>query len=208
MAVPSYPLDLPSTPAIQKSNFGIRRAVGMSQSIFTGEQQVYAHSMALWEGTFSLPPMNRTDASLWQSFFLKLRGVKGTFLIGDPDAKTIQGAASGTIRVNGTHAIGVVDIAIDGLAASTSNVFKIGDYVQFGSSGTAKLHMVVANATSDSGGQATITVEPALKVALANDEAITFANTVGVFRLESNALSWSANQFSTYGIAFSCVEAL
>ena len=40
MSAPTYPLTFPTTIGVQKSTWGLQRAVGFSQSPFTGAQQV------------------------------------------------------------------------------------------------------------------------------------------------------------------------
>ena len=60
----------------------------------------------------------------------------------------------------------------------------------------------------DNTGNGSVTIEPKLKAAVSNSEALIFNDARGVFRMDSNDLTWSANQISTYGISFSCSEAL
>ena len=124
MARATYPLDIPSTPNFVKSEFGISRSVAVSQSPFTFSSQVHEYTGAKWYAVCTLPPMNRAQASEWIAFFLQLNGASGTFLLGDPDAKAVQGTISNTIAVNGAHSVGAYDIAIDGADASESEVFK------------------------------------------------------------------------------------
>ena len=45
--------------------------------------------------------MLKLNAAPIIAFLLQLRGRRGTFALGDQDRKTIQGVATGTIRVNG-----------------------------------------------------------------------------------------------------------
>ena len=68
--------------------------------------------------------------------------------------------------------------------------------------------MIVEDIASDGSGNATLKVEPTLKVALSNDATISYTNPKGVFRMTSNELGWSADRISTYGISFSCIQAL
>ena len=72
MPAPTYPLAFPTTVGVQKSNWGLRRAVGLSESPFTGAQQVYEHTMALWTAVITLPPMSRAQAVDYQTFFMQL----------------------------------------------------------------------------------------------------------------------------------------
>ena len=98
---PSYPLTLPTATGIVTQNFSLTRAVAVTTSPFTFQTQVHQHQGEFWQTVVSLPPMLRANANLWLSFLLQLRGRRGTFKIGDQDAKTITGVATGTIRVNG-----------------------------------------------------------------------------------------------------------
>ena len=208
MPAPTYPLTMPNNTGFVSSEFQLRRAVSVSESIFTGAQKTFEHSSALWSATLTLPPMNRTKAALWQAFFMKLHGRKGTFLLGDPDAKEPQGAVSGSVTVNGDHSIGDYQISLSTAQASQSGQFKAGDYVQFGSGATSKLHLIVEDADSDVSGNTTITIEPALKAALSNADVVTYSEPKGVFRMTTNELGWSANKMNIYGLSISCVEVI
>ena len=208
MAEPSYPLTLPTSPSnFVTSEWRIIRTVAYSESPFTYGQQVAKYQGSVWQTTVTLPPMNRADAGAWQSFFMQLNGRFGTFLLGDPDAKTIQGGATTVISVNGDHSVGAYDVVVDGADTSTV-IFKKGDYVQFGSGASSKLHMIVADITSDGSGNATLQIEPSLKTALTDDDVVTYSNTKAVMRMDSNELGWNANNVSLYGISFSCTESL
>ncbi|QDP61055.1 MAG: hypothetical protein Tp1123DCM1511741_44 [Prokaryotic dsDNA virus sp.] len=208
MSAPSYPLTMPTSPTnFRQSEWKIISAVSMTQSPYSYSQQVADYGGSLWQTTVSLPPMNRATASEWQTFFMQLHGRYGTFLLSPPDERTIRGAEDSSPTVNGAHSVGAYDIVIQGAKVS-STVFKKGDYVQFGTGATSKLHMVVADITSNGAGGATLQIEPKLKTALADDATITFSSPKAVMRMDSNELGWTANQLSTYGISFSCTEAL
>lgn len=209
MSEPTYPLSMPTSPSnFVTSEWRIVRSVSVTQSPFTFAQQVAEFQGAIWTTTVTLPPMSRADAGSWQAFFMQLHGRKGTFLLGDPDGKSILGTASGTISVDGDHAVGAFDISVDGVNALQTTAFKAGDYVQFGSGSSAKLHMIVSDISSNSSGQATLQIEPPLKTAISNNDVITYSNTVAVMRMDSNDLEWSADHVSRYGISFSASEVL
>ncbi len=208
MTQPSYPLNLPNSPSnFTTSEWTIRRTVAVSTSPVTYGSQASDFGGSQWATTVKLPPMLREDAVAWQVFFMQLHGRLGTFKLGDPDAKTIRGGLTSTINVNGAHDVGAYSIAIEGANASTL-IFKVGDYIQFGSGATQKLHMVTANCTSNGSGQATVEIEPPLKSALANDSAIIYTNAQAIMRMDANDLTWNADKVSLYGISFSCSEAL
>ena len=208
MAAPTYPLTLPTAPAFTRSRWTLKRATAMSESPFTGQQQVFDYGYALWTATLSLPPMMREQAAEWEAFMMKLHGRKGTFLLGDPDAKTIQGGATTSATLNGAISVGDFTISINTNNANMTNLFKAGDYIQIGTAGAAKLYMIVDNATSNSSGIASVNIEPAIKTAASDGAAIDYTAAQGVFRMDTADLGWDTNEVSRYGITFSCTEAL
>ena len=208
MAQASYPLSLPSSPSnFRTSEWTIVSTVAVNVSPYTYSSQSADFGGYAWRTVVTLPPMKREEADEWQVFFMQLHGRFGTFLLGDPDSKTIQGGCTGTIQTNAAHSVGAYDVTIDGAPASTI-IFKKGDYVQFGSGATSKLHMIVADITSNSSGVATLQIEPPLKTALSDNSTVVYSNTKGVFRMDSNELTWNADQLSVYGISFSCSEVI
>ena len=209
MSAPTYPLAFPTTVGVQKSTWGLQSAVGYSPSPFTGSQQVYEHSMAIWKSVISLPPMSRAQSSEYHTFFMHLHGRRGSFTMGDPDAKTPRGSATQTnLTITSSASVGAYDIAVSGLTNSQSGALLKGDYVQLGNGASAKLHMVVADVNASGSGTATIQLEPTLKVAITGSTPCTIRNTVGVWRMDINDLKWDSNKASTYGFSFSCQEAL
>jgi hypothetical protein len=141
---------------------------------------------------------------------LSLKGQYGTFLLGDPNCKTPQGSARttlGTPLVNGAGQTGET-LSIDGLPLSVAGYLKAGDYLQLGSSTTAKLFKVLSDVNTNGSGQANIDLWPSIKTAPADNATVTLSNTVGNFRLSGNTQQWQINDISSYGITFDCVEAL
>ena len=203
---PSYPLTLPTATGVITQNFSLTRAVAVTTSPFTFQTQVHQHQGEFWRTVISLPPMLRSNANIWLSFLLQLRGRRGTFKIGDQDAKTITGVATGTIRVNGASQTGN-QVALDGFANSTNNVFKAGDYIQIGS----YLYMVIEDVNSNSSGEANVKIEPALRSSIEtinDDTTVVYSNTTTLMRLDTNELGWQTDKVSKYGISFSASEAL
>ena len=203
---PSYPLTLPTATGVITQNFSLTRAVAVTTSPFTFQTQVHQHQGEFWRTVISLPPMLRANANIWLSFLLQLRGRRGTFKIGDQDAKTITGVATGTIRVNGASQTGN-QVALDGFANSTNNVFKAGDYIQIGS----YLYMVIEDVNSNGSGEANVKIEPALRSSIEtinDDTTVIYSNTTTLMRLDTNELGWQTDNVSKYGISFSASEAL
>ena len=203
---PSYPLTFPTVSGVRTQRFALVRTVAVSSSPFTGQDQVVQHEGEYWSTQISFPPMLKDKAAQIIAFLLQLRGRRGTFSIGDQDRKTIQGVATGTIRVNGASQTGN-QVALDGFANSTSNVFKAGDYIQINSF----LYMVTEDVTSNSSGEANVKIEPALRQGIetiADDATVVYSNTKTIMRLDSNETAWDTDQVSKYGISLSATEAL
>tara|TARA_Y100000004_G_scaffold195630_1_gene263188 strand:+ start:4826 stop:5440 length:615 start_codon:yes stop_codon:yes gene_type:complete len=200
----SYPLTMPTTPAFVSQQWSTIRGTGISESPFTGGQQTVEFAYAKWKAVLTLPPMRRPQASAWTAFFAKLHGRRGTFLLGDQDAKVPQinkitaGTITGSVTLSANADIGDTVLNISGTTA-----FKAGDYIQLGSSSSARLYIVV----EDQGGGSTIQVEPKLKTAAQTGATITYDSPKGLFRMDSNELMWDTNAVSVYGISFSCTEA-
>ena len=68
--------------------------------------------------------------------------------------------------------------------------------------------MVTANADSNGSGVVTVTMEPSIKAILGTGQQIVYNSPKGLFRMDTNDLGWDANVASTYGLSFSCTEAL
>ena len=181
-----------------------------TQSIFTGAEQVYQYSGEWWEAEVQLPPLTKAYAMDWVAALVSLRGKFGTLYLGDWDGRTPRGTASssaGTPLVNGASQTGN-SLVIDGATASQTGYLKAGDYIQIGSGSDQRLHMVVADADTDGSGDATLSIEPALRSSPADNASITVSSPKGVFRLSSNETQWDANAISVYGITFAVRESL
>lgn len=207
MAAPSYPLTPPSTPAYKDAKWSLVRKASVSESPFTGAQQIYEYNYALWSATLTLPPMKRSQAAEWEAFLMKLHGRLGTFVLENPDY-TLRGTASGNITTGADVAVGDHTITLSTTQNSQANIFRAGDYFQIGTGGSAKLHMIVDDASTDSSGNVDVNIEPAIKVALNSGQVIEYTNPKGVFRMQSNDLGWDTNEVSVYGISFACMEAI
>jgi len=203
----SYPLSLPTAAGIAKVRLTANSIVGISSSPFTAKQQVYKYPGQFWEADITLPPMKRVDAEYWISFLLKLGGSYGTFLLGDPNAATPRGVATGTPLVNGASQTGQ-ELVTDGWTTSTTGILKAGDYIQLGSASSAQLYKVLDDVNSNGSGQATLTIYPDLRSSPSDNATITVSNAKGVFRLANGQQAWDINEASIYGITFPAREAL
>jgi len=207
----NYPLTLPTTTGIATVSLTARNIVGLSQSPFTLKTQVQKHAGQRWEASVTLPPMSRDEAEYWISFLMKLNGVFGTFLLGDPNGALPRGGItnypSDTMQVNGASQSGN-SLNIDQATASVTGYLKAGDYLQIGGAETAELYKVLSDADSNASGEVTVDIWPNLRTTPTDDERVYAANTTGVFRLADNSTMFNIDQASIYGLTFSAIEAL
>lgn len=202
----TYPIAFPSV-GIKNMTIRARSVVGVSQSPFTGQQQVYQHQGQWWEAEISLPPMKRADAEQVISFLLKMNGRYGTFTLGDPANTSPRGVGTGTPLVSGANQTGN-QLITDGWSASKTGILKAGDWIQLGSGSTTRLYKVLDDANSDASGIATLTLWPNLRSAPADNAPLTVINPKGQWRLSSNEMPWTIDDASVYGITLACTEAL
>jgi hypothetical protein len=191
----SYPLSTPSTIGIESITLRAINAVATSQSPFTYKQQIVSHGGQRWEASIAIPAVRRDTAADWKAFLVALKGQQGTFLLSDPDYATPRGDVSACTLTGST--------GDDSVAVTMTGTLKAGDYIQLGSTSTAKLHQVLVDQT----GNGTLEIWPGLRADYTS-ASVTFNNAKGVFRLATNVSEWSINNSSAYGITFDAVEAI
>lgn len=205
-----YPLSLPNHTGIAQVELMASDVVAMTESPFSLAQQVVRHAGAQWKANISIPAVKREDAELWNAFLLRLRGRFGTFLLGDPNAATPRGSASGTPGtplVDGGSQTGN-ELNIDGCPLSATGYLKAGDYIQLGSGSTSRLYKVLEDVDTDGTGSATLNLWPDLRTSPLDNSAVIVSSAKGVFRLSSNEASWAINSAGVYTISFGAMEAL
>ena len=123
-----------------------------------------------WSFTLKYPNIKRSEFAPIQAFIIKQRSSKEDFTVTFPSYLNAQGNETGSVLVNGIHAVGDTTIAMDAFASDGAGRFKAGDLIKFAHS---KVYMVVSDVTSSSNA-ATVTIEPPLTTALSNNEAVTY----------------------------------
>lgn len=148
------------------------------------------HLRMLFEG---LANAERRDMAV---FLAQCRGMGGRFYYGDP-AYLITGPAGGapgTPLVKGGSQTGT-SLDTDGWGLSQADVVKKGDYIHFDNAdGGREMKMITAGASSDGNGtgEATLSFEPATRIAPADNAAITVTNAMAKFRLVAdNVARWN-----------------
>ncbi len=123
-----------------------------------------------WGFTISIITSTRETAyGELMAFIVKQRSAKENFTIIPPELEDARGNISGTVLVNGAHAVGDTTIDVDAMTGT----LKAGDMIKFAHD---KIYMVVADVTADGSNEATITIEPPLTTALTNNSSVTYDN--------------------------------
>lgn len=175
-----YPLSMPSVKKFSSFQLTLAHSIGTTTSPWSFASQVQNFSGTRWIVNASLQVMNRQSAIEWQSFLLALRGTYGTFLMGNPYATSPLGDIGSSIPVlKGEHAALSEELTIDGLTVSKSGVLLGGDFIQVGNG----LYMILEDVTSNSSGEATFAIAPALRTSQPDNQNVITVNPQGTFRM-------------------------
>lgn len=176
-------------------------------SPLTKSVQVLEFTGARWLASFGLPPMPRATAEIWLAFLASLEGKVGRFYAGPPDALVPRGIGTGTPVVSGASQTGT-SLATTGWTASQTGILLAGDYLAWNTpSGWRELHIVCADANSDGGGAATLTLAPPIRESPANGAGLIITSPSCVMALATDAeASWSVDATMLYGVRFNAEE--
>jgi len=157
-----------------------------------------------WKFTCRYVNLTRAEFAPIFAFITKQRGSKETFTISPPNLKNALGSETTTISVNGAHTAGDNTIAIDGFNADAAGSLKAGDWISF--AGHTKVYQVVSDVTPSSNA-ATVTIEPPIIEALANNEVVTYDSVAFTVYLTSTVQSYSMGINNLYNYEFDVSEA-
>jgi len=143
---------------------------------WTGQRQVIASNRGWWECQFTPPPLVGRDAVRpWRSFIVKARGSANDFqVLAHPRP---QSALSNTVLVQGAGQTGR-SIVTDGWPNSTTSLLA-GDYVTIND----QLLQLTADVTSNASGVATLSFEPPIRSAPADNAVVEYKNPYALMYL-------------------------
>jgi hypothetical protein len=169
-------------------------------SPLSGAIQTVEMPGARWKASFMMENLTEADSALLQAFLVKLRGRAGRFTLHNFARAMPRGTQAGTPLVKGAAQTGNT-LLIDGCTVAAT--LLAGDYFTV----NGELKMIVADATADGAGEMTLTFEPPLRTAPADNAALTLASPTAVFMLASDELKWNTQpgKFSSFPI--DCIEA-
>ena len=145
--------------------------------------------------TVSYPLMTRSDFAPIMAFMIKQRARREDFTVVFPSYLNAQGNETNTLLVNGVHAVADTTIAIDGFAGDGAGRLKAGDLIKFAHD---KVYMIINDVTSSSNAS-TVTIEPPLRTALANDSSVTYDSVPFNVHLVSDTQEFNSGQVDKDG---------
>lgn len=203
----TYPLSVPTSGNYVNCRMAPMAVVTASYSPYTLHQQVQEFPGQAWSGEVGLAPMKRATAEQWIAFRLKLNGIRGTFLFGDPNSATPRGTNPVQPTVAGGSQTGNV-LRVNGYAPFATGVLLAGDYIQLSSGASARLHKILDDVDASSDGSAEVLIWPSLRESPANGGIVVTSSAKGVFRMVQNDMSWEVSGLRLYGVGFAFMEAL
>lgn len=192
-------ITLPSTPKPQSMMWKLTQPAQNNISTWTGARQVLPSGRGWWECQITYPPIvGTTNFNAWRSFMAAMRGSANDVQI--PVDQTAQSAIANTMLVNGANQTGR-SINVDGLPNSTT-VLTAGQFVTIGN----QLLQLTANVTSNGSGQATLSFEPAIRAAPADNATVEFKNPYCLMYLTDDP-SYSVEPGYVYSLSLNLKEA-
>lgn len=156
-------------------------------SPLSGATQTMALPGARWKVGFSLNHLSREDAALLQAFFVRLRGMSGSFTLHNFERPTPRGScALSGVTVGGAVLAGATAADLAGCGAGAT--LLTGDFIGIG----GELKMVVADATADGAGLMTaVAFEPPSRADWANGAAVVTNKPLCTFMLTEDSYAWT-----------------
>lgn len=180
-------------------------------SPLSGSTQTSSRLGGVWQLSITLPPMTRYQAGEWHAAIFGVDG-QATALEAGPDHPhtldwydanapasaqygpslwlefvssdyRIRYASSLTVLANGAASAQATTLAVDGLDGIGLNR---GDWFTVDNGTYKELHMVTADAFPNASGEATLSIHPPLRRAVADNAAVTIENPRGEFIFTEN----------------------
>lgn len=165
--------------SIAQMEFGLRSNVQVSTSDLSGEVQTVELPGARWTLSFRSVGLVRADAAKLEAFLAKLRGGANRARLPVFGRSSPRGAWAGAPAVNnevGSPTLSQTGNTLEANGFTPFSSFEEGDYFNIGVAG--QLLIVTASGQADSGGRATLSVEPAIRSAPAHGTLLISSDPV------------------------------
>jgi hypothetical protein len=195
----------PTSPAPRSATINSQQAtiVSVTASGRKQSRQIDGQRFAI---TISFPPMTRAEFSPIKAFVMKQRSQLENFTFIPPTEGNAQGVASTVISTNASVSAGATTCTVDNMTTSTNGILKAGDYFRF--TGQSKVYMAVADLNSDGSGEGTLTFEPPLRSAVADNTILIYDNVDFTVSLTTDVQEFSIGTTNYYSYEIDVVEVL
>lgn len=200
---------LPTSPTPAEVNIKWASNSLSYRSPISGAVQTSARLGGHWMIELTMPPMTRYQAGEWEAVLFSADGFANAIDAGpdhqhpldwyDANANTfkdeyapslhleftasdyrVRYVTALTVLVNGAASAAATSLAVDGLDGIGLNR---GDWFSVSNGTYSELHMVTADAFPNSSGEATLTIHPPLRRAVADNASVTIESPKGEFIL-------------------------
>jgi hypothetical protein len=196
----------PTDPNFSSISFTSNSPTLLNQTL-SGRRQVRQIGAQYFSFTVQMPPLQQEKAQEVFAFLNKQKGSFDTFTIKAPLDNLGVGKDETDIEVRfGGHSSGIDQINLEGFTATTTNVLKGGDLIQFANHN--KVYMVRGDVDSDGLGHTTINITPALVSSVASSEAVTVNKPAFEVYLQSNDIMYTTDASGFYNISFDVREVI
>jgi hypothetical protein len=195
----------PTTKKPRVFNFTSNRPNNTAYTL-SGKRSVKQFAAQYFSFSAQMPPMKQADFQQYYAFLVKQKGSFEDFTFEYPLDNLGADKGETDILANGVQAIGDSTIAMDGFSVSTDDVLKGGDLIKF--SGHNKVYMVTGDVNSNASGQATVSIEPPLQAALADNEAVTVNKPSFTVALVQDDVLYGTDAAGFFTLSFDVREVL
>ncbi|WP_299640980.1 hypothetical protein [Devosia sp.] len=200
------PAELYRTSSAKFNPVYINTSAGPSN--FNPISSINGPTAVFWAPEFTFAISDAETYLLYRRFVMKLRGGKVLARLFDPtmtaeifgDQPRGSGGATPTVNIALDAEAGAETITIKNLVASQATAFMSGDMLGIGEN----LYVVEDDCGSDAGGEATVSIQPPLRLGVAEDDPVNTLAPTGLFRLISGAQDLAMN-LDRMGQAFTLV---
>lgn len=181
-------ITIPSAVLFESAKMMLSRNTTVHRSPWTGKRYTLARSASYWTIEARLTKRDGAEAGALRSFLVAAKGRENTFsvpltLVGY--TAPASGYAGTTGQVKGAGQTGS-SLLTDNWTPSTL-VLKAGDYFEVG----GEVKMVTADITSDGLGDATVTFEPALRTAPADNASLDYNTPSITMAMQDDDIPWA-----------------
>ena len=195
----------PTSPVARSANITSQQDTIVSVTT-SGRKQARQIDGQRFAITLAFPPMTRSEFAPIKAFVMKQRSQLENFTLIPPTESNAQGVASTVISTNASVSAGATTCTVDGMTTSTNGILKAGDYFRF--TGQQKVYMAVADLDSDGSGEGTLTFEPPLRTAVADNTILIYDNVDFTVSLTNDIQEYSIGTTNLYAYELDVAEVL